>query len=687
MLYHEVIFILHHVKVGGCGLAVLTKHYLAYNPPKSIKPHISMIQIPNYTIQKVIGRGGMALVYLAVQDMLSREVALKVLLPDMVKDDNLRKSFLNEGKIVASLDHPNIVSIYDIGVVEDSIFYMTMEYISGGTLKEKLLTNQFSYKEALKILEDIAEGLSYAHDKSYIHRDIKPGNILFRDDGSAVLTDFGIAKLQDSSGDLTRLGLTVGTAQYMSPEQAKSSKIDSRADIYSLGLVFFEILSGKKAFQFENTFQAIQQHTMAAPPKLPEEYSHLQPIINKVLAKKPKDRYQTTLEFVQAVKNAGYSSITSTTTGATIHTDTTIIHTAQQPFNSRLKRKPFLLFSAVAGFILVGATAIAFFNYFSKVATQDVSTKPIKKIVQSPTSKTKAVVASPQEPTSLPITKNNIKDDFLESDNKNNKRGDTFINEIKVADRSNSKGKENNPTINTNNSKPKTAEHFEKGCDNLAALVKESLSRTSNDDIFGMSAHNAGAGSLCAQKDLNYQLKIYKAALEKGNYDTLNEYIYPPISEGKSLQSMGEILILPYLSSDKVSTHTQLISLPFKKYSKGIYVNIFSNIVMTMDMGTEFTPAELQKMIRDNFLSEAQKSIMKSLAEENGAFNITFKKNTLEATFYIRKRSFAIYEINKGWSIMYYDYKTLNKIRSSLPKGVADLLTNSLASDSQSRRN
>ena len=263
-----------------------------------------MIEIPNFTVERELGRGGMATVYLAEQDMLSRHVALKVMLPDMARDDNFRKNFLSEGKIIANLEHTNIVRIYDVGVIDDSILYMAMEYLSKGTLKEKLNEGKLSYEKSLKILEETSAGLSYAHAKGYIHRDIKPGNILFRKNGTAVITDFGIAKLQDTSGELTRMGYTMGTVQYMSPEQAVTTDLDHRSDIYSLGLVFYEMLTGQKAFKAESTIQAIHQHTTVAPPELPLEYGFLQSTIDKVLAKEPEDRFQSAVEFVDAVKNA-----------------------------------------------------------------------------------------------------------------------------------------------------------------------------------------------------------------------------------------------------------------------------------------------------------------------------------------------------------------------------------------------
>ncbi len=335
-----------------------------------------MISIPNFTIEKEVGHGGMATVYLAVQDMLSRHVALKVLLPDMMKDEHLRKSFLSEGKIVASLDHPNIVRIHDIGIIDETIFYMSMEYLSGGTLKEKMAEGKLAFPEAKHILEEMAKGLAYAHNKGYIHRDIKPGNILFRDNGSAVITDFGIAKLQDTSGELTRLGFTLGTVQYMSPEQATTTDLDSRSDIYSLGLVFYEMLTGQKAFKADSNIQAIHQHTTVPPPMLPEEYASLQEVMDKVLAKDPDMRYQTVSEFVEAINNPPPIAKIETEAEDTIHTDKTVIHSindfpvadstaASLPKREKPKKKSLLIPAILGGVAMMGAIAYGVMNYSS----------------------------------------------------------------------------------------------------------------------------------------------------------------------------------------------------------------------------------------------------------------------------------------------------------------------------------
>ena len=338
-----------------------------------------MIEIPNFTIKKELGRGGMATVYLAVQDMLNRDVALKVLLPDMMKNENLRKNFLSEGNIIARLEHPNIIRIYDIGISDDTTFFMTMEYLSGGSLKDKLAKGSLPYSQSLKILSEISEGLTYAHSEGYIHRDIKPGNILFRANDDAVVTDFGIAKLQNTSGELTQMGFTMGTVQYMSPEQATTSDLDYRSDIYSLGLVFYEMLTGEKAFKADTNIQAIHQHTSVPPPKLPEEYAHLQSVIDKVLAKSPDTRYQSAKEFVEAINNppplATVSKGSDTTTGSdeTIifnHNDINDKTQVYQTPVAQKKSKNKIITLGVTVFILLSAVGFSVKKFISPPALQ-----------------------------------------------------------------------------------------------------------------------------------------------------------------------------------------------------------------------------------------------------------------------------------------------------------------------------
>ncbi|MGB5598614.1 MAG: serine/threonine protein kinase, partial [Thiothrix litoralis] len=257
------------------------------------------MDIPNYAIERELGKGGMATVYLARQVLLNRQVALKVMSPEFSTGKTFQEAFLQEGKVVAQLEHPNIVKIYDIGI-HDSTFYMAMEYLSGGSLRDRLKTETFTPAAVLQMLRQLGAGLAYAHEQGFIHRDIKPENILFRKDGTAVLTDFGIAKVQDSIGEMTRMGYTTGTAQYMSPEQASAGRLDYRSDLYSLGLVVFEMLSGERVCKADSFAQAVYQHTIQPTPTLPVVYRVFQPVMQKVLAKQPEQRYRNVEAFVEA---------------------------------------------------------------------------------------------------------------------------------------------------------------------------------------------------------------------------------------------------------------------------------------------------------------------------------------------------------------------------------------------------
>jgi serine/threonine-protein kinase PpkA len=182
------------------------------------------LDIPGFQIQKEIGRGGMARVYLAVQRKFGRLVALKVVSGDYTRDTRFRERFIRESRINARLTHPNIVQVYDVGTY-DSALYLVLEYVRGGDLNQRLQRGM-RLTELVNVVKDMSRALDYAHGKGFVHRDIKPENILFREDGSAVLTDFGIARITDSDPTITQAGTVVGTPQYMSPEQASGRDLD-----------------------------------------------------------------------------------------------------------------------------------------------------------------------------------------------------------------------------------------------------------------------------------------------------------------------------------------------------------------------------------------------------------------------------------------------------------------------------
>ncbi len=262
----------------------------------------NLTEIPGYEIESLLGEGGMAKVYLAIQKSLERQVALKVMNTSLAADQSFCERFLKEGKIIAQLSsHPDIVTIFDIGFSELN-YYMAMEYVSGPNLKQ-LIQKKAHIERPLNIIKQIASALGYAHRRGFIHRDVKPANILFKEDGTATLTDFGIAKALSSNTQLTKVGYTVGTAEYMSPEQAVGRGIDSRSDIYSLGVVLYELLSGKKPFVGDDPFSTALMHATAPVPKLPKEFGFYQFLIERMLAKDPADRFDTAEHLIQQIDN------------------------------------------------------------------------------------------------------------------------------------------------------------------------------------------------------------------------------------------------------------------------------------------------------------------------------------------------------------------------------------------------
>ncbi|WP_347329630.1 bifunctional serine/threonine-protein kinase/formylglycine-generating enzyme family protein [Marinimicrobium locisalis] len=259
------------------------------------------MHIPGYRIIRKINQGGMSSVYLAIQLSVGREVALKVMSPALNGDPVFSERFQREANIVGQLSHPNIVSIYDIGRYK-SLNYIAMDYLSGGSIHEKMATG-LSTPEVLRITREIAGALDHAHEKGYIHRDIKPENILFREDNSAVLSDFGVAKTVSSASRMTNAGTVVGTPHYMSPEQTRGKPVDGRADIYSLGVVFFEMLTGQVPYQADEAVAIAIKHLTAPIPKLPPQYQSYQKILNQLLAKDPDNRFQRGRDLVQAIDN------------------------------------------------------------------------------------------------------------------------------------------------------------------------------------------------------------------------------------------------------------------------------------------------------------------------------------------------------------------------------------------------
>lgn len=272
-----------------------------------------VLKIERYEIRDKVGTGGSARVYKAWDTVLDRFVAIKVLHDHLADDDSFRERFEREAKFVASFNHPNIMQIYDFSIVERDgypVYYMVMPYIAGKSLRQvleqALLTGQkLPFDLVLRLMEDLSAALTYAHNQGMTHRDVKPGNILLDERGAAILTDFGIARLVNSSR-LTQEGVSTGTPTYMSPEQASGDPGDARSDLYGLGVILYEMLAGSPPFADDSGMAIMLKHINDAPPTLEGvmgiNHPVLEAFIQKALAKNRADRFQSAAEFIAALR-------------------------------------------------------------------------------------------------------------------------------------------------------------------------------------------------------------------------------------------------------------------------------------------------------------------------------------------------------------------------------------------------
>jgi eukaryotic-like serine/threonine-protein kinase len=261
-------------------------------------PHIDSLFDGRYKIVRKLGTGGMANVYLAEDQELGRRVAIKILDDRHASDDQFVERFRREAQNAAGLSHPNIVSIYDRGEAEGT-YYIAMEYLDGRTLKELIVSRgPAPVHVAIDYTRQILGALRFAHRNGIVHRDIKPHNVLVDSDGRLKVTDFGIARA--GASEMTEAGSIVGTAQYLSPEQAKGTSVDARSDIYSAGVVLYELLTGRVPFTGDTAVEIAMRHLSAVPEPpsaLREDVPHeLDMVVLRALAKDPEDRYQTAEE-------------------------------------------------------------------------------------------------------------------------------------------------------------------------------------------------------------------------------------------------------------------------------------------------------------------------------------------------------------------------------------------------------
>ena len=259
-----------------------------------------MLQLAGFSQIKEVGAGGQAKVFSAMQDAFQRKAAIKVLHPELAEDQDFASRFLREAQIVAGLSHPNIVQVFGSGQI-DGHLYMAMEFLGSGDLTQAI-EKGMDLNRALDVTSQVAMALHFLHHKGFVHRDVKPDNVLFRDDGTAVLTDFGIARAQNAAHQLTMVGQVLGTPKYMSPEQLQDKAVDGRSDIYSLGIMFYQMLTKKVPYDDKDFTALAMKHLQAPIPKLPAEFAQYQKLFERMVAKEPDKRFQDALEIARLIK-------------------------------------------------------------------------------------------------------------------------------------------------------------------------------------------------------------------------------------------------------------------------------------------------------------------------------------------------------------------------------------------------
>lgn len=259
------------------------------------------LDIPGFEIACPVAEGGMATVYRATQTSLNRTVALKIL--RRFEDPEHQQRFINESRMIASLTHRSVITIHDVGDINGRPF-LAMEYCEEGDLATRIASGAIDPCDALEITANIGDCLAFVHGEGIVHRDIKPANILFGKGGTPVLADFGIATDVKVDQQLTTHGTTVGSPCYLSPEQAEGKATDGRTDVYSLGVVLYEMLVGQPPFRENSAIETMAAHINLPPPRLPETLQPYQPLLDRMLAKQVNERFATAAEMVDWIRDA-----------------------------------------------------------------------------------------------------------------------------------------------------------------------------------------------------------------------------------------------------------------------------------------------------------------------------------------------------------------------------------------------
>jgi serine/threonine-protein kinase PpkA len=259
------------------------------------EPPPPSINVPGYRALRRIGEGGMSKVYLAERMSDGLQLVLKVLDPRLRSDENFKARFMREYRIIQRIQDENVVTIFDQGFATDGQPYLAMEYFPGGDLQQRIRRGITSMN-ALKILMQMARALDAVHSAGVVHRDLKPQNIMFRENNRLAILDFGLARELDATSTLTQKGMVMATPLYMSPEQCLGQPHDPRGDLYATGVILYEMLTGETVYTGENASALAFQHVHGPIPHLPGRLAGYQPLLDRLLAKRPQDRFQSARE-------------------------------------------------------------------------------------------------------------------------------------------------------------------------------------------------------------------------------------------------------------------------------------------------------------------------------------------------------------------------------------------------------
>jgi FixJ family two-component response regulator/tRNA A-37 threonylcarbamoyl transferase component Bud32 len=257
------------------------------------------LSVPGYRSLRIIGEGGMAQVFLAERIQDGMQLVLKVLDPSLRRDNTFLQRFMREYKLIVSIEDEHVARVFEQGFAGEQP-YIAMEYLPGGTLAARIQEGMSSLT-ALRLTSQIAKALDAIHSRDIVHRDLKPQNIMFRESGRPVIVDFGLAKDLDSDANLTRFGEVLATPRYMSPEQCMGRTADARSDLYSLGAIFYEMIAGQRLFGDAGPADMVYLHVHGEIPRLPAHLAGYQTIIDRLLAKKPEDRFQSARELFATI--------------------------------------------------------------------------------------------------------------------------------------------------------------------------------------------------------------------------------------------------------------------------------------------------------------------------------------------------------------------------------------------------